>query len=385
VPNDSSSLLRRLALYYFFTFGALGWFFPQLPIFVERAVGVAWVGAVMVAFPLFGLLTAPLWGYTADRYRASARLLVGTTAAMAPVVLLYSGARSFSTLLLITTLFALLRAPQVPLADALAHRQLEGEHHRFARCRIWGSVGFVLFAAVSGSLGGVDAGAAYLVTPALCYLLAAGAMVGVVEPVGLSPRMSVGREVLALMRRPTMWRALAGVLVYYSGHSLFDAYFGLHVAALGLPAGHASLGWSFGALVEIGMMIVAPTLLARVEGRRMLTPVSLLAALRWALTSVVRNPLLLIAVQGLHGFSFGLWYLSIIHHLQASTSPSLRASVQGVTVAVWGAAQVMGYGLGGLLLRQWPTTTLYHSAALISLVAAGLFLLVPAARKETHQ
>lgn len=382
---ENHSLLRRLAIYYFLSYGALGWFFPQLPILLQRKVGAAWVGVVMMAYPVFGLVVSPFWGLAADRYRAGVRLLVGSTVLMAPTVLLYSGSEAVASLLAITALVAVLRAPQPSLADALTHVGLEGDHHRFSRFRIWGSVGFVALAAISGALGGVDAGLTYLVVPAILYLLAAGALVGVVEPAKLAPRAGVGREALRLLREPAMWRALLGLCVYYSAHSLFDAYFGLHVAALGMPAGHASLAWSFGALVEIGVMVVAPRLLARVAGRRLLAPVALVAALRWYLTSVLRHPAALIAVQGLHGFSFGLWYLSIVNHFQAVAPAALRASVQGAMMAAWGLAGVIGYGLGGALVATGPTALLYRWGALIALASAGIFLLVPATGSERQR
>ena len=378
--TDRPRLLRRVSLYYFLSYGALGWLFPQLPILIERALGRDLVGAVMVSYPVFGLLSAPCWGIAADRQGSSVNLLVWSTAALAPLVLLYGTATSLPALVAITATFGILRSPQATLADALAHAALEGQHHLFSRCRIWGSVGFVLLAALSGALGGVESGPLYLALPSLAYGCAALVIAGAFEPRDVSHRLGIGREVFAVLRRPALWSALSGLFVYYSGHALFDAYFALHFSALGLPPGGASMAWSFGGLVEIVVMLFAPALLSRVQGRCMLAPVSLVAALRWWLTSWVRPRALLVAVQGLHGFSFGLWYLSIVNHLQAVAPRELRASVQGLTMMVWGAAGVTGYGFGALMLLRGPTASLYRWAALFAVIAAAIFTLVPAAR-----
>jgi hypothetical protein len=131
--------------------------------------------------------------------------------------------------------------------------------------------------------------------------------------------------------------------------------------------------------VEILVMLAAPSLLPRFRPSRLLTVCGVVAAGRWWSLSRITARVPLVALQALHGVTFGLWYLSLVSYVQDRAPERLRASFQAVAQATMGLGTVAGYLGGGRIFERAGGATLYRCSTLAALAATLLYGLVAAA------
>ena len=376
MPVDMSPLLP-LSGFYLFSFAALGALFPFLPpLLSDRGLSATEVGRVMVVLPLCAMTLPTLWGALADALRARLWLLRLASLACAASVWLLLPAR---TTVAVTGAFLLLsatRVAQVPLADAVTCEALGGKNETFGRVRMWGSVGFAL--AVLG-MGLADASRHPIllvsVTSAL-YLLCAAVTLPLRVP-AVQRQPGVLRQTWNVLRRGWAFPLfLAGCAAHYAGHSTYDAYLGLHLRSLGHGDTVLGLAWCCGVCWEIAVMRLGPQILGDRAPGPLLMLCSVVAAARWALLSTVSGKVAVVAVQSLHGLTFGLWYLSLVRFVQDRAPERLRATCQSLAFTAIGLGTVIGYTGGSQLLERYGGATMYRGAAVAAVIAAALYGLV---------
>jgi PPP family 3-phenylpropionic acid transporter len=391
VSDDARRQLLSLAAYYLLSFGALGGFFPFVPIYLtNRGLSAQQVSWVMALVPLTSLLAPALWGLFADALRARTAVLRVATLGAAIGVATLLPARSLPALLAAMGVFCLFRAPLVALADAAAHTALGASRERFSRVRVWGSIGFALAALGVGALGGAKNPVFFIALNVGLYLLAAAVVRSPrdddhgkpVEPTSatsnhetFAPR-GLTREALSTARHAGLTLVLVATFVYYCGHATFDVFYSLHLKQLGFDDSFVGLAWAVGVVFEIAVMIAAPPTLARRRPSALLTVAALAAVGRWALISVATSSAALLAIQPLHGLTFGLWYLALVKLVQDRSPERLRATLQGLTITAVGLGQTVGFLGGGVVFdRPGGGSLLFALASGVTLLSALLYAL----------
>ncbi|MCC6747391.1 MAG: MFS transporter [Deltaproteobacteria bacterium] len=367
--------LLRVAAVYFFSFAALGSFFPYLPLLLAaRGLRPAELTTVMTLLPVGNMLVPPLWGFLADALRLRSVLLVVACAGCAGSVFLFQPAWQFAGLLLAAAVLCAFRAPISTLADATTYTLLGADRHRFGVVRVWGSVGFGAAALVMGLLGGAARPTLLVVVCAGCYAASALAAVGLPEPATIERRGLLARAAHAAWRADTLLLLLA-TGCYYAGHACFDAYFTLHLGQLGATSAITGAAWGLGVLTEILLMVFAQRLLQSLPGAKLLAACAGVATLRWLVLAFTTTPALLLIAQPLHGITFGVWYLSLVREVQERTPDDLRTSLQGLTTSATGVGMVVGYVGGGSVFAHWAGRGLYACAAGAAALALALYAL----------
>ena len=358
----STSPLLSLRLFYFLTFGALGSLFPFLPLLLEsRGLEPPQISWVMVLIPVANLFVPPLWGALADKLNARLRLLRWASLGCAGGVLLLLPAWGFEGSLLAVGVFAFFRAPVPPLADAATSSALGAGRVGFGRVRVWGSVGFASLALGLGLLQGSLHPRLLLGIAAVLYLGSALSLARVTAP-QRTARRAVIRQSLGLIAQPPIVLFLLGSALYYAGHSTYDVYFGLYARALGHSDRFVGAAWAVGVGVEIGVMLLAPRLLGRVQSSKLLVCCAAIAAARWLSNSMLTG-WGLIPLQGMHGLTFGLWFLSLFQYVQDRAPEHLRTIVQTLAVSSMGLGMVIGYLTGGAVFHRYGGVLLFRGAA----------------------
>ena len=361
----------RLAAIYFCCFGGLGALFPLLPLVLQsRGFSPGQIAALMVLLPVATLAVPPLWGLLADIHRARTPLLRLAMAGAGASALLLGLPLSLWTTAGAMVVHAIFRAPLASLADAIAHARLGSQRERFARVRVWGSVGFAVCVAAVGLLGA--SGRPPLLVGITCavYILGALATVGLDGHAGPRQRVRVS-EALGHLRSPPVICLLVATAFYYGGHAAYDAFFSLHLRRIGFDDAIVGLAWSIGVMVEVGVMLSAPRLMGRSAG--LLPLCAVVAALRWVLLSKVEGTAPILLLQSLHGITFGLWYLSLVKEVQDRAPGPLRAAHQAITLSAMGLGMVGGYLGGGALFGQGGGPRLFAWAAGAALLSLGFY------------
>jgi predicted MFS family arabinose efflux permease len=369
--RDSSTALLSLRGFYFLTYAGMGALYPFLTLLLEgrglRPRQIAWV---MVVIPVGNLLVPPLWGVLADALRARLLLLRLACLGSGLCVLAFLPHWHLAGWIGAMALFVLFRSPLSALTDAATVDALGGRDASFSRIRLWGSAGFALAALGLGQLEPTSHDDLLMVTTAGIYLLGVLSTVALRAP-PLGRQHGVAKQLGAALRQPRFVLFLLGNALHYLGHSTYDAYFGLHARRLGLGDDLIGAAWALGVAAEVVVLSAGPWLLGRASSSVLLCVASAGAVVRWLALSVTSSTVGLVALQSLHGLTFGLWFLSVVSFVQSRAPTELRTSLQSAAYSCLGLGTIGGYLGGGFVLERYGGSVLFELAA----AAAGAGLL----------
>jgi len=274
-------------------------------------------------------------------------------------------------------LFALFRSPVTALTDAVAHAQLGPAIERFGRIRLWGSVGFLACSRLYGFLYDTIAEPLAIGSISLLILAAAFASQALDAPSPGKPpsKQDVFIQTKTYVLQPQILILLIGVFIYYTGHSAFDAYFGLHMRSLGFTYDFIGSAWAIGVGTEVLLMTQAHKLLEWVTPKRLLPICGVLATLRWGLLSEMTDPNQILASQVLHGITFGIFYLSMVNLIQKDAPDGIRATAQSVALAFMSMGMIVGYLSGGYILENSGGHAVFFGSMCVAAIATLVFSL----------
>lgn len=360
--------LPLLSGFYFVSLGALAAVIPFLSARFEAAgLDGHQIGALMAMLPLGRLLSAPLWGVLADRYRMAGTLLrIGCALALGGGIVLLGAENPWvgATGLF---LFAAGRTPLGPLVDTFVLQALARPPHdprEYGKIRLWGSVGFLALALAAGRMA--DAG----LDPMLLGvgLLALTLLFSFRFPTrGAGGPAPVGPALVALAKQPFLVPLLGMACLQALTLSVYDTFFSAHVRALGLPSTVTALAVVVGVACEVTVMQLGRPLLARVGTANALLAAAIAAVPRWALTAWITDPVALVAVQALHGVSFGVFWIAGVQMMAERAPAEVSASAQSLfSAASYGVGALLGAVLAGEVRAAWGTGAIFVALTLVS-------------------
>ena len=326
---------------------------------------------VMAALPLGRMMLGPWAGQLADTRgmtRAALRLGAGVALLGAAGMLLELGTPA---LIGSGVLFSLGFAPVGPLVDSLALAVLSDTPTRYGSLRGWGSAGYLLTSFGVGWWVDLSGGSPFWAS-AVALVVVLGCAVGLPAPARPSqdaPSES-GFRVDAVLA-PLL---LAGGL-HFSVHLACSALLDVHLESIGLPSRWTGTAIACGVLVEIAVMSQAAHWLGRVGARNAFVFVLFLAAVRWYAMTLAESPLAVVAVQAMHGITFGVFWVSAVALVDEWAGPDRRARGQAaLSGAVAGGGALLGVAGGAALVEATDTNTLFQVGTGVA-IAAGLVAL----------
>jgi PPP family 3-phenylpropionic acid transporter len=356
---------------YVLYFATVGVTLPWLPAYFSwLGFEAAQVGVLLALQPLAMLVFPPLWGGWADRSGRPDRVLrvlaFGAVLSLAPLLWV----RRYEAMLVWVAAYAAFVSSVTPMLDSLAVR---AAGRGYARLRLSGSVGFVLSTFGFGLW--VDTVDERVVWTAWSFLavfaLASLALRAKVAPAaGRSPVSA-----RSLLRDREIAALLLACALHWVACSPYHGSFAALVKEQGLAPGVVGYGVGLGVLAELGVMWLWPRLAGRWSTRRMLAVSFAVSGLRWAGMAVAPGAAVLVALQGLHGFTFAAFYLAAVAELSARVPEQWRASGQSLFAAVtFGLGGCVGFLSSGMLLGTLGGGRLFAAAAGLELLAAALAL-----------
>lgn len=372
---DPQRGLVALRLYYFAGFAALGAYAPFFPRWLEaRGVSGLSMGAVAALLPALGVLGPPAAGLVADALglRGSILRLACAGACLSMGGLGLAGALgaelTFAVIFAAMLVYAAFRSPMVMLADVVAMERAPAAGTTYGALRLWGSIGFLAAAALTGRALDVRApGPLPLLIAALLgvTLLAAWPLPAKPDP----RRLPVLREARALLAAPDFRAFLGACFLAQIAHSGHDLCLSLHLRDRGASDATAGLGWAIGVIVEVFLMARAERLVARFGAPRLVVFALGGATVRWVLLATVTSLPVLLALQPLHAVSFALWWVAALAHVKARAPAGALATAQGLYSATLGAGSVAGMLAWGAVYRRAGGVVVFGAAAIIAAVA----------------
>jgi PPP family 3-phenylpropionic acid transporter len=380
----------RLRLFYFLYYGGVGAYLPYFAPYL-RGLGFSGeqIGAAQMVAPLVAAPAALTWAAAADRSGAPVRLLRLATiwAALAASLLPLAGTPWPVAGVLLA--WSMGGSAVVPLADAVTLEWCrENPATSYARIRLFGSLGFVALSVAMGAAltARGDRPGDLLVPASVAACVVGYALVARRLPAG-APRLERPglREMSGLLGDRGLLLLLLVCALHWGATAPYHLLFGVLVRDLGLPSEVTGLGMGVGVAAEVAALLAFPRLERGLSLRALFAAAFAGSAVRWWLVSRLTGAAGLVAVQALHGLTFGLFWATAMKAMSELVPVRLRATGQALfTAVVFGGGNALGYGLSGMGYdRLGGAPRLFAGAALAELLPLALALLAlgrPAAR-----
>ena len=296
----------RLSAYYFFYFAFLGAFSPYFSLYLKSLGLSAWdIGVLMSLMQVMRVLAPPLWGALADRFgmRMPVVRAGGGLAALGFAGFLFT--REFPGLFGVMAVMAFFWAASLPLVEAVTLGHLQGKPGRYGRVRLWGSIGFIVTVLGCGALldqlpvsALVVIGLVIQVAVFTCSLAVPEAPAQVHEADHL--------HIWEVLRQKEVLRLMLACLFMAAAHAALYIFYSLYLVEHGYSKWLVGWLWSLGVIVEIGVFMWMPRLLAAYTPRGILAFAMACAVVRFLMIGwgVAWLPVIVLA-QMLHGATFG--------------------------------------------------------------------------------
>ena len=297
------------------------------------------------------------------------RIVVGG-ACLGFVPLLF--ARSFGAILIGWITYAVFSVSVGGLADALAVARVRAGA-AYGRLRMWGSVGFVVAAVAFGGVlwarhGTVNAGADWLVPVAMWLALVAAFVAALpLRGTGETSARPRAADVKALVAEPRLLLLLLAAALHWICLTPYNVYLGVFLRDLGLPPPAWGLAYAIGTVAEVAVLAVFRRLEARFRLDVLLAIAFGASSVRWLAIAALDATWALIAVQLLHGLSFGLFWSAAIALIAATVPGSLRATGQALLVISINVGGAIGNAVTGRLYDASGPRLMFVLAAILEL------------------
>ena len=192
----------------------------------------------------------------------------------------------------------------------------------------------------------------------------------------MSPRLPRPRRVppvnwpaaLRALRDHPVLRPLAGVAVLHGATlSMYDHMYGLHLASLGFDSGLLGTAVGLGVAAEVGVMWLSAPLLRRFGGLTLMSVAVVSGLPRWLGTALLVDPVWQVAIQGLHGLTFGAWWIGGVQLFAESAPKGLENTSQSILLASsFGVGSIFAMLATGTLLDSHGTQVLFLASAAVS-------------------
>ncbi|MBF0256725.1 MAG: MFS transporter [Gammaproteobacteria bacterium] len=361
----------RLSGFYFFYFAALGVLAPFWGLYLKDLGFDALAIGQLMAIPLATKMVAPyLWGWLGDHLEqrmAMVRLGSLLTALIFAAVFFVE---AFWPLALAMVLFSFFWNAVLPQFEVITFRYLGANVARYARVRVWGSVGFIIAVLVLGVA--VDAQGPRIILPVMLAIYAAIWLSSLlVRDPEHRPHPEEQGHILEVIANPRVLAFFIACFLMQAGHGGYYAFYSIFMEGIGYSKTLIGGLWALGVIAEVVVFIYMHQLLDRFGARRVLLASFFLAALRWLLIGLFPQvmPLMLLA-QLFHAATFGAFHAAAIHLVHHYFVGKHQGRGQALYSSIsFGAGGALGSLFAGFVWESLGPLLTFLISALISALA----------------
>jgi PPP family 3-phenylpropionic acid transporter len=378
-------LRTTLAVYYFAFFGTMGAYFPYLPPWLaEQGFSGVQISLITALMPVMSVLAPPLFGLLSDSFALRGALIrvAGFGAILACATLAAFSfsdlGSSFSLLFICIFAFTFFRAPMAQLSDVLALEQA-GD---YARLRVWGSIGFMVAAPLAGRY--VPLSPTWMLPLSVGLGLVAVFAISFALPArGKLPETPTLTETRKLLRRGLFQWFLLVAALGQAAHAAYDLCISLHLRDLGASGTTIGFAWAIATAGEVVVMAISAWLLRRFSLAWWLLIALVTGALRWAFLAGASDVDLIVALQPVHGLTFGMRWVVSMMIVRSFASNSNLATAQGLYLAAMSAGGALGLVSWGKLYDLAGSRDVFSGACALATLAA--LSVLPLLRRQTRR
>jgi len=371
-----------LSLLYVFYYAHMGVVAPYLGVYLDaRGLSSESIGEMIAIMTVARIIAPNLWATLADKTGKGLLIIrIGAMCAFLTFLSLFilNGFWGLALGLVLSIGFWTSIMPQLEQYTLLV---VEGDATRYSRVRLWGSVGFILMSVICGAVIDFYGATEVLWCSVVALgLLALSSLFLRDKAIPVRDEDVVGSFWQKVIQTPFVLFALVMILLQM-GLGVYNGFFALFLIDLGFSGNES--GWiiSLGVIAEVGIFLVAGSLLKRFRIQTTLVICMLATTLRWlCLALLADHAFLVVASQMFHALSFGLAHAAAIKFVHFHFGDRYQSRGQALYASVsFGLGGAIGSYIAGLLWAQGSGAqfTWLVSAALAfagALLAAGIKL-----------
>jgi PPP family 3-phenylpropionic acid transporter len=354
-PPGANAAARPLAVFYVCAFISVGIATPYLsPYLSDLGLSGSQIATVLSLTPICYLGVPLLWGWIADRTHRHDRVLRVAAFGAALGIALLSRAHGFRGALPAYALFAAFYVGIGPVVDTLAVAS-SPQGRGYGRLRMWGSFGFLVAAALGGVVLAVRGSRP--ADPAVPLMMLAGLCAAGATSFAIPTNSAAHRAKPRLAEVSAVWRdrrfrlLLLVAALHWMAMAPYNVFFGLLLRNRHLSPAIGGAAFAVGVIAEGAIMFWFAELRRAFRLETLLCVAFAATVARWALVSWVTGAFWMVALQALHGLTFGLFWVTGISLLNEIVPPTVRATGQALYLAAMlGLGSLAGYHATGLIL-----------------------------------
>lgn len=365
----------HLSQFYLFYFASLGALVPYWSVYLNHLKFTSLeIGQLMATLAISKVIAPYLWGWIADKTGYHIRIvqIVSFCSILCFLPLLWYD--SFWMMMGFMLLFSFFWNASLPQFEVVTLARL-GEHkHRYSEIRLWGSLGFILTAALMGWLFQY---VSISFLPAILLVIFVMILVASFQVKEHRQKQVCSDNIWTVISKPAVISLLLACFFMQASHGPYYTFYSLNMENLDYSRFSIGLLWSLGVLAEVILFGFMYRLLRYKPANVWLVFSLFLTAVRWVMMAWLLDSLFFVILsQCLHAASFGLFHAAAIHLIHdyfpqhSGRGQALYASVS------FGAGGAIGSLYAGSLWDQFPPSFTFMVAAGIAFIGMLISLKV---------
>lgn len=352
-----------------------------LPLLLQqKGLSGTQIGLVLAIGPLASIISQPVWGYMSDKYQTVKKILIICLIGLLIASSIFLHMNQLYLLLIFGAVFYFFAAPIGALGDSLSQRRADELSISFGTIRMWGSIGFASSSLVVGEILS-SVGVEYMYWPYLALGLAALLVCLKLTDVKVEGSKIQLKDVKRLVKNHPFIIFLFLVMFITITHRANDSFVGIYISQLGGTERLIGISWFVGVASEALVFAFAGYWFKKYHPLIFIIGAGFLYSIRWFLFAAIENPIYIVALQFLHGLTFGVFYLTAFQYVTRLIPKVLQSTGHLVFVTVFfGISGIIGSLIGGELIDSMGGGHLYFWMGLIALfgsVCITIYHLLP--------
>ncbi|MFD1360873.1 MFS transporter [Lentibacillus salinarum] len=374
MSNDQSLTPLKMLLFSFHATNTI--ILSFLPLYLEyKGLDGTEIGWVLAVGPLAAIIAQPFWGYMSDKYKTVKNILLICIAGLLVSSVVFFQMNGLIAILLAGFVFYFFTSPIGGLGDSLGQRRADELRISFGSIRTWGSIGFAVSSLIVGQVL-TTIGIQYMIWPYLLFGTIALIVTFRLTDVNVESDPVQLSDIQRLIRNKPFMLFLLFMMFITMTHRASDSFIGLYIAQLGGNEGLVGVAWFVGVASEALVFALAGRWYRKYHTLIFVIFAGIVYSLRWFLYAAADDPMYIIALQFLHGITFGVFYLAALDYVTRLIPSLLQSTGHLMFYAVFfGISGIIGSLLGGALIDSYGGGALYAVLG-CSAAAGALFLTV---------
>ncbi len=381
-----SLLFVRSSFSYFWYFGLLGLIIPFLPLYLDgKNFSSEEIGEMLAIIAATKIIGPTLWAALADKTGQQLGIIrLGAFLACALFTFLF-WLNDYWPIVFCLASFSLFWNAILPQIEVMTLNSIRKSPKIYARIRLWGSIGFIFFAVITGEL--IEKFSSEVFTY-VGFVILFGLFISTllvkqsrIKKSQITKTSSITDKLFNVNFAVFF---IAGLLLQLSLGTYYS-FFGLYLRDLEYPTIAVGLLISLGVVAEITIFIYAGKIFKYFSIKSILIFSLMITALRWFLMGHFGDVMIIMVLsQLIHAASFGLYHSASIQFLQQHFDPSQQNRGQAIYIGgVYGVGGGIGaYYAGTLWLEGSGATNAFDMAVLAAFVGAIFTLFIKTNHKN---